>query len=132
MALPLADVAALEERLGVSLSGADVTRAAALLSDASALVRSEAGRTWLDADGALEDVPEVIAAVVLAAALRGWHNPAGVQSERVGDYGVVYGIGATISTLRLTSDERRLVRSFRVASGIASLRMGTDLAASQA
>lgn len=85
--LPLADVAALEARLGRSFEGAEATRVAALLDDASSLVRDIAGRTWIDPDtGLLEPVPGSVRATVLRAVERAVRNPEGFSAESAGDY----------------------------------------------
>lgn len=85
----LASVAELEARLGLdpgTLTGADLERARAALADASALVRMEAGCTWVDEAGNLTVVPDAIVRVVLAVALRNWINPDGVIQESVGPF----------------------------------------------
>src|SRR6185295_3923116 len=77
---PLCGVEAMGARLGLQLSGAEHERALAALTDASALVRSVAGDDFLDADGELETtIPDVVVQVTLAAALRCYRNPDGVQ-----------------------------------------------------
>lgn len=111
----LAQVSALELRLGLeigSLQGADLARAQAALEDASALVRAEAGKTWLDEDG-LVTAPAQVVTIVIKASLREYKNPDGFTSEQMGDYsyrtdnaGGVY----------LTEDERRIVRDAAGAS----------------
>lgn len=94
MALPaLVGLEELERRLGESiLEPAERDRAAALLSDASTLVRHEAGRTWVDANGDLvADVPDIAVTVALHAAMRAWYNPASIESQQLGAASVRFG-----------------------------------------
>jgi hypothetical protein len=84
---PLADVGALEARLGRTFEGTDATRVVALLDDASSLVRDIAGRTWIDPEtGVLTTVPGSVRAVVLRAVERAVRNPEGFSAESAGDY----------------------------------------------
>ena len=86
---PLAEVNDLAGWLGESIAaGADTVRAGWALRMASALVRAEAGRTWLTEAGALDDPPEVAVLTTLAAAGRAYVNPDGgtVVSESLEDY----------------------------------------------
>ncbi|HLR84803.1 MAG TPA: hypothetical protein VK059_07615, partial [Nocardioidaceae bacterium] len=70
---PLADVAALEKWLGEAITeDADVQRAELVLRFASALVRREAGKTWINDDGELADVPDDVHLVTLAVAGRAY------------------------------------------------------------
>lgn len=90
--VPLTTVEELERRLGQTIpSGPERDRAEALLSDASTLVRHEAGRTWVNAVGEIEDVPDLAVTVTIKAALRAWYNPAGVESQQLGAASVRYG-----------------------------------------
>lgn len=95
MALPpLSTVEELERRVGKPIpEGAERDRALALISDASTLVRHEAGRTWVDAEGELlaDDVPDMAVVVTLAAAQRAWYNPGGVESTQVGAVSIRFG-----------------------------------------
>ncbi|HVL82689.1 MAG TPA: Gp19/Gp15/Gp42 family protein [Pseudonocardia sp.] len=106
--LPLADVHELEARLGRVFTGEETARAAALLDDASALVRDEAGLTWVGDDGLLTVVPAAVRAVVLKAAERAARNPDGFRSESAGDYS--YQRGDAEPGVFLTDAERRIVR----------------------
>lgn len=82
MTLPsIAEVDALEARLGRSLSGADQARAEANLVDVSALARSVAEQSWPDAP---TGVPGDVVAVVLAAARRVFENPDGFIYQTMG------------------------------------------------
>lgn len=105
----LADVEAIELRLGFekgSLQGADLARAQAALDDASALVRAEAGKPWLDEEGDVT-APAQVVTIVVKAALREFKNPDGFSSEQMGDYS--YRTDQT-GGVYLTEDERRIVR----------------------
>ena len=102
----LADTSALETWLGVSFSGSEETRAAAVLDAVSSLVRSEAGRTW---EG--ETVPDDIATVVVQVAARVFNNPDGYTSERIDDYS--YQVAANQVGLYLTPGEARIVGRYR-------------------
>lgn len=107
---PLASVAAFEKRLGLSpgaLQGADLARAEAALEDASALVRDEAGRSWVDEDGAVTAPPAVVT-VTLKAARREYVNPNGYTSEQTGPFSYQLPRGET--GVYLTEAERRIVR----------------------
>jgi hypothetical protein len=123
MTLPsLAQVSELEKRLGLdfgSLSGLDLERAEAALSDASALVRAEAGRDFFDIATGLVVAPDVIVTIATRSAIRAYRNPEGVVSESLGGaYQFSYAPGET--SVYLTDDERRIIKSmgggFRSAS----------------
>jgi len=106
----LASVDDLALRLGVTLAGAEAERAAAILADASALIRSEASRDWVDDEGALLDVPAVVESVALSVAYRAFRNPDGVSQTSLGDASVSYDRGSGQAAVYLTRDERRTVR----------------------
>lgn len=93
MALPpLATIADLEARLGREITDpAEQTRAEALLADASALVRFAAGQTWVDDTDSLTEVPDLAVTITCQAALRGWYNPAAIESAQLGAVSVRYG-----------------------------------------
>lgn len=108
MALP--PLVSLDEfalRLG-GISAADEDRAEAVLADASALIRAEAGADWVDEEEELVDVPAVIVAVCVAVAVRAFRNPEGVRSETIGGYAVTYADAST--AVYLTAGERREIR----------------------
>lgn len=129
MALPpLALVRDLEMRLGLavgSLIGAELVRAEAVLADTSALVRSAAGKTWVDVQGVLAGVPDVAITVTLAAARRAWENPSGLASESIGAYSYTRG-GDASGGVYLTEDERRDLRSSASRSGLRTMRTTRD------
>lgn len=84
----LASVQEVETRLGRQItSSGELGRVAALLEDASALVRDVAGTTWI-VDGVDQPltVPSTIRYVVLRAVERAMRNPDGFSAESDGDY----------------------------------------------
>lgn len=89
---PLATVAELSARLPVSVDLGDATRAAAVLEDASALVRDEAGATWVDSVGALTVVPDVVRMIVLEVAGRALNRSFvyGAEGEGAREVGGLY------------------------------------------
>jgi hypothetical protein len=108
-------------RLG-GIDAADEDRAQAVLDDASALVRADAcGEDWVDDDDELEEVPDVIVAIVVAVAVRAYRNPDGVRSESIGTYSVAYADSST--AVFLTEGERRLIRRAAGCTGIGSISL---------
>jgi hypothetical protein len=84
----LLPVSALERRIGVpenSLSGVDLARAQCALEDASALVRSESRKSWLNDTNEVQ-APDEVLVVTLRAAIREYKNPDGFSSEQLGEY----------------------------------------------
>ena len=67
---PLATIDQLAARLPADVPLDDQARAEAALTDASALVRDEAGATWVDSTGALTAVPDIVVVIVLEVAFR--------------------------------------------------------------
>lgn len=107
--LPLADITDIEARLGRTFSGEEHTRVEALLDDASALVRDEAGITWIDpGTGLLTTVPGSIRAVVLRSVERAVRNPQGFSAESAGDYS--YQRTNVEPGVYLTDSERQIIR----------------------
>ena len=85
-ALPaLADIDALEAWTGDTIPDDD-PRALAVLAAASALVRSETRRTWLDDMGALAAIPDELGMVVVQVAARVWNNPDGAIQDVTGPF----------------------------------------------
>jgi len=104
----LVTIGEFETRYGASID--DAGRAQALLDDASALVREVAGFDYVNAlTGELDGVPTGLVGVVCDVTRRAYDNPAGLESETIGDYtwraGTFRGAGAY-----LTDDERRRVK----------------------
>lgn len=84
---PLAQPEELAYRLGREFTDAELPRVEAALDDVSALVRGEAGRSWVDPEtGLVTGVPDSIRTVVLRVAERLMRNPQGFRSESAGDY----------------------------------------------
>lgn len=87
----IAAVADVEARLATTFAEPDIVRVEALLGDASALVRHEAGTTWVDENGDLiDDVPDLAVAIVCAVTIRALHNPADIDSTQMGAVSVRY------------------------------------------
>lgn len=106
---PLASLSDVEVRLGQTFTAGESARPRAVLDDASALVRAEAGRPWADPDtGALQNVPAAIKAVVLRVAIRAIENPEGFTNESGGDYS--YTRKGVEDGVYLTDREHRIIR----------------------
>jgi hypothetical protein len=116
---PFASLDDLEQRLGPA---ADAARAVAALEDASALIRAEAGQTWVTEGVLDEDTPAILAVVCLAVARRVIENPNGVASETLGDASVSYENAS--GDVYLTAGEKRLVRR---AAGVSGAMGSIDL-----
>lgn len=104
----LATTGDLETRLGEVLE--NPLQAEARLADASAIVRAYAGRTWLDDDNQLEDVPADIPGVVASMVERATLNPAGTTQETAGPFSRSFGSDAA-ARLYLTKMEKLVVRA---------------------
>lgn len=112
-------LASLEElgiRLGVTFDpeSSDGKRAQAALDDASTLVRLEAGQDWLledsgDGDVLDPEMPEVISAITLAVAARGYRNPDGKTQTSVGDVSVSYSRQSGEGAIYLTKSEAKAI-----------------------
>ena len=109
----LASVGDLEARLGRSFTNDEVTRAVAVLEDATALVREVVGDVvWTDpgtGDLLPLKVPGSARAVVLRAAERAIRNPGGFSSESSGDYSYQR-TGTVQPGVFLTEGEERILR----------------------
>lgn len=113
----LASVVDVEVRLGRELVDAELGRVAALLDDASALVRDQAGRTWVDAEtGDPLPVPASIRYVVLRMVDRAVRNPNAFSAEAAGDYS--YQRTDVQPGVYLTDDERAIIRKAVGKSGL--------------
>lgn len=114
---PLADVAALEVRLGRTFASTEAARALALLDDASALVRDVAGKDWIDpVTGVLLPVPGTIRATVLRMVDRAVRNPEGFSAESAGDYS--YQRTGVQPGIYLTDGEEKAIRRALGKSGM--------------
>lgn len=114
MAEPLADVAALEARMGRPLDAGETEMATSAIAAASARVRLY-GRPWLNP----ATVPEVVTDVVLAVAERRVRNPEGLRSEMLDGYQYQRATGA--SGTELTHDERQLIEMVSGRGGLMSV-----------
>lgn len=115
----------LDERLPGGV-GDDVARAQAALEDAAALIRTETGKAYIDAQGAL-DLPsgddgwraDALRRVNLSAAIRALANPEGVTQEQIGNYS--YQVGNASPDVFLTASEKRAVKRAAGQLGLASV-----------
>lgn len=118
----LASIDDLSSRLPANSGTVDATRATAALIDASAVVRLEAGEDWLDDDGVLETVPDMVVAVTCASAARAYLWSGNVMSEQVGSWSAQY--ASREDALSLTPSEKRLIRRALTGStGIGSVEL---------
>lgn len=120
MALPpLADIQALADSLGLPEAqvGADL-RAHAVLRSASAFVRHEVRKTWVDAAGELFNVPDVIPELVVEIAAAAYRNPDGLSAETLGNYSYTRPGG---NSAILTASQRALIGRLRAKPPLWSL-----------
>ena len=101
----------------------DDPRAEAVLSASSALVRSYTGQTWVDGAGELDDVPDVVASVVIQVAARVWANPNGVVAATLDD-GSLRWSEANASGLILTDADKAVLAAYQE-QGSESFGLGT-------
>lgn len=117
MVVPLVALSDVEARLGTTYPTGEVARPLAVIDDASALVRAEAGRTWVDpVTAVLLDVPPAIKAVTLRVAIRAIENPEGFTAESGGDYS--YSRKGVEDGVYLTDREARMIRKVVGKSGL--------------
>lgn len=109
----------LAARLPSDIAGPDDARAQAALDDASALVRSYAGKSWVTDDVLDSDVPDIIVTVTVRCALRSFTNPSGVSQESAGPFSASYANSS--SDVYLTAAEKAQVRKAAGRTGIAPL-----------
>lgn len=122
MVLPaFATVEELAFRIPGGIATEDVDRAEAALADASALIRAEAGKTWVNDLNELSGVPDAIVAVTIAASRRALTNPDGVASETVPDYSRTFAATSLSADIYLTKGERRVVLRAAGRSGLWTL-----------
>lgn len=107
---PLATLPELEARLGASVDNPE--QALYLLDAASTIVRSVAGKLWVDEAGELVDVPDGASVVVVEMVARVADNPSGAVSttEQLGPASntISYGEGAA-DRLYLTTADRIII-----------------------
>jgi hypothetical protein len=129
---PLASVAELSKRLGQTLTGVDHDRAYAALQDASALIRTEAGKTWIDDHDELEEVPGIIESICIASAHRAFRNPDGTTQTSIGDVSISFRREGNASSVFLSKQERMAIRKAVGKSGSSSVTMVTPYIAETA
>ena len=100
----LAPIEDFADRVPGGIGSADTARAQAMLDDASALIRAEAGMTW---DG--ETVPDVVKTICLSAAKRAFLNPDGINSLSLDGNAATFATGSP--DVYLTKAEIRAVRT---------------------
>lgn len=106
--MALVDVSEFTARLGRELDATETVRAISALEDASRLVLDVGDSGWT-----ADDVPDVVATVIMQVARRAFENPDGATQKSVGDLSVSYGStqnAAAVGALRLSREERRTVR----------------------
>lgn len=117
----LATIEDMEARLGHPIAEAEErTRAQSLLNDASSLIRFEANQDWMDntvEPPVLGPVPDFIVTLTVRAAMRGWFNPAGIESAQLGAVSVRYG-GAW-----LTAGERQQLALMNRGMGVQQIML---------
>lgn len=111
MALPpLVTVEEFKQWPEVTVSGTDgETRAEAVLVAVSSKARAAASRTWVDEEGDLTEVPDVVKAIVVSVAARVWANPAATSQHGQGPFTAAW--AANLQGLALTEEEREEIRA---------------------
>lgn len=113
---PLATVERLAARVGEPIASTeDIALAEEVLAEASALVRHY-GRAWPDPSTA----PAVATAITVAAAARGYLNPAGMQMER-SDSATFNRHDEYASGCSLTRSEIAALKEYNLSGGLASI-----------
>lgn len=121
----LASIEDLEAWLGTSV---DATRADAILSAASTLIRSHTGRVWVDDDGTEEGVSAqrlaTIKAVCVSVAARVYRNPDGATQQQTGPFNKSVAAWSSMG-LALTADEKAQLSSAKAGGipGLSSVRV---------
>lgn len=116
MALPpLAQVSDLAAWVGREIP-ADDPRAGAVLSHASTRVRAYVRPTaWVDTNGALTEVPDIVRDVTVRVAARAWRNPEDLDSITLDDGTKRWG---SVRGLVLTDEDREDLDEFRTGSAL--------------
>lgn len=111
----LASVADIEARRPSDVDGFESTRVQAVLEDVSALVRAEAGKTWVAGITLDSDLPDVVVAITIKATLRTLLNPDGVSAETIGAATTSY---ESADDVFLTEAECRMIRKVAGVAGL--------------
>lgn len=121
---PLAEVEDLAVILLRPLLAEDGERAAALLDDASGIIRAEAnGTTWVDSDGTITAPPQIVT-LCKNVAKRAFINPAGYWRESVGEWSGQFADRDQISSgVYLTDPERKLIQRAIGKTGLGTLQI---------
>lgn len=120
---PLAGVTELEDWLGETFTAGttDHGRALLCLRMASALVRTEAGKTWLTAEGELDSPPEPAVMVTLYSASRAFENREAQTRGGIDDATESWKVDE--AGIYLTVSERRQVAALRGGiTGLSTIR----------
>lgn len=116
MVAPLATVERLAARVGEPIASAEeIALAEEVLAEASALVRHY-GRAWPDPS----TTPAVATAITVAAAARGYLNPAGMQMER-SDSATFNRSDESAAGCALTRAEISALKEYNIGGGIISI-----------
>ena len=105
----LATAAEVEVRVGRAFTPEEYARATAIMQDVSAVVRQEAGRTFVNDEDELV-VPDAVRAVALIVARRAFMNPRGVSSNQIGGYSERVSESETMGIF-LAPVEKRMLRA---------------------
>ena len=114
--LPLATIQDLSDWLGepIAEDSAEGKRAAMCLRIASALVRKEAARTWLNESGTLDSPPEDAVMVTVYCAARVFENPNAQTRGGLDDHTESWKVDE--AGAYLTASEKRMLAQFRTAA----------------
>lgn len=126
MAEPLISVEAYAARLGRALTEEERTQAAALIIDASGLVRDEADDDFLDDTTGDLAVPDSVVGVVYGMVRRAVENPRGLTGETLGDYTWQSG-GSSSSGIYLMRAEKRTIRKAVGKLSVGTVQLEGDL-----
>lgn len=125
MAPPLASTGDLATRMGEDIPTSELARAEWLLEFASDRIRARTGRTWLDEDGELVDVPDLARKVAVEMVVRAVTNPEGVTQETTGPFSVSFGSDAA-QRIYIAREEREDLRSLSARSGLGVISTTRD------
>lgn len=134
---PLASFGMLARKLGAlpeDFDEAERTRGEFLLDEASELIRTVAGKTYLTTTNALDNVPRRIARICVAAAARAFDNPHALSQRTIGDRTTSYDRAGREGgeAVYLTSQEEEDVRKAAGVTSFASITMTSPYSADTA